>query len=110
MEMIASPLPLTETALCRWLGEAVPGDILAYHRGHLSRDVVATDTKTRSRAELQRVARRALWASESGLVHLVQHRHGPDDYSYLAVARPRPKATSGSSLARVLRKPSRSRP
>jgi hypothetical protein len=34
-----------------------------------------------------RLARRAWWAAEQGLVHLVQRRNGPDDFSYLAVAR-----------------------
>jgi hypothetical protein len=109
MDTIASPVPLSEAALCRWLGEAFPGDTLAYHRGHLSRDMAATGSKARSRAELQRVARRALWASESGLVHLVQRRHGPDDYTYLAVARPRPKTISGSPLALVLKQAERAR-
>jgi hypothetical protein len=109
MDTISSPLPLSEAALCRWLGEALPGDMLAYHRGHLTRDVAATGAKARSRAELQRVARRALWASESELVHLVQRRNGPDDYTYLAVARPRPKATSGSTLAHILRQAERAK-
>jgi hypothetical protein len=44
------------------------------------------------RVELLRVAKRARWAFEEGLVHLVQWRHGIDDYTYLMIMRPRPKA------------------
>lgn len=51
------------------------------------------------------MARRAFLASETGLVHLVQRRHGPEDYSYLAVARPKPRharaALSSLLLAEV---------
>jgi hypothetical protein len=50
----------------------------------------------RERAELARVARRAWWAAERGLIHLVQRRHRSDDYSYLAIARPKPKQASVS--------------
>jgi hypothetical protein len=35
------------------------------------------------RAELRRVASRALWAADRGIADLVQRRHGPDDYSYV---------------------------
>ena len=37
------------------------------------------------RKSLVAVARRAIQAAEDGLVHLVQRRHGPGDYSYLAI-------------------------
>ena len=62
-----------------------------YHRGFLALDVAAhgSGLSERERAELSRVARRAWWAAERGLVHLVQRRHRSHDYSDLAVARAR---------------------
>jgi hypothetical protein len=58
---------------------------------------VSPQSKHRSddeRGELLRIARRAWWASEKGLVHLVQRRHGSDDYSYLIIARPKAHSPS----------------
>ena len=82
----AGPL-VTEARLCTWLGEVSPGAIIEYHRGALVFDTapVATRLSEHDRAELKRVARRAAWAREQGLVHLVQKRHGTDNYSYLMV-------------------------
>lgn len=88
--------PFTEINLCGWIGQAPPGAILEYHRGHLAHDVSPQNKKRGEdeRAELLRIARRAWWASEKGLVHLVQRRHGADDYSYLVIARPKPRQPS----------------
>lgn len=85
-------LLLSEADLCGWLGQAEPGKRLEYHRGFLAVDAVphGSHLPEQDRAELGRVARRALWASHRGLAHLVQRRHGPDDYSYLVIVRPRP--------------------
>jgi hypothetical protein len=96
-------LRLTETDLCAWIGQAAPGEILEYFRGFLAMDTASKGSRLaeRDRAELARVARRAWWASEHQLVHLLQRRHGPDDYSYLAIARPKPKQRS-VSLASLL--------
>jgi hypothetical protein len=93
-------LRLTETDLCGWIGQAAPGEALEYYRGFLALDTFSQATRLaeRERAELVRLAQRAWWASEQKLVHLVQRRHGVDDYSYLAVARPKPASTSLSSL------------
>ena len=44
-----------------------------------------------AQAARRRVGSRAHDLAERGLVHLVQHRHGTEDYSYIAVARPRSK-------------------
>lgn len=103
MNVIASRFPavrkpLTEIDLCGWVGQAVPGDILEYHRGFLALDTMPQGTRLaeRERAELARVARRAWWAAERGLIHLVQRRHRSDDYSYLAIARRKPKQASVS--------------
>lgn len=103
MNVIASRFPivrnqLTEIELCGWVGQAAPGDILEYHRGFLALDTMPQGTRLpeRERAELARVARRAWWAAERGLIHLVQRRHQSDDYSYLAIARRKPKQASVS--------------
>lgn len=94
-------LHLTEVELCGWLGQASPGDILEYHRGFLAldREPHAGRLSAKDRAELVRMAGRAHWAAERGLAHLVQRRYGPDDYSYLLIARPRPKTADVSLLA-----------
>lgn len=86
---------LSEADLCSWIGEATPGHRIEYHRGSLARDICAQVSRLpeAARGELARVARRARWGVEAGLLHLVQHRHGDDDYSYVAIARRKPKAT-----------------
>lgn len=70
-----------------WLQTARPGSLIEYHRGHLVIDrqpkLDAPDNE--ARAVLHDLATRALRAAERGLVHLVQRRHGDDDYSYLAI-------------------------
>ena len=85
---------IKEIDLCAWIGQAEAGDILEYHRGFLALDTAlqASRLTGKARRELDRVGKRAFWAAEQGLVHLVQRRHGPDDHSYLAVARPRPNS------------------
>jgi hypothetical protein len=82
----------------------MPGDLLEYHRGFLALDAIEQGTRLaeRDRAELLRVARRAYWAAELGLVHLVQRRHGPDDYSYFAIARPKPRRVPASFASFLL--------
>jgi DNA-directed RNA polymerase specialized sigma24 family protein len=93
-------LTLTEVELCGWLGQAVPGDTLEYFRGFLVVDTTPYGSRLpeNDRVELGRLARRALWASERGLAHLVQRRHGPDDYSYVIIARARPTSQALSEL------------
>jgi hypothetical protein len=90
----------TETELCGWIGQAAPGEALEYYRGFLAMDKFSQAKRLteRERAELVRLARRAWCASEQKLIHLVQRRHGADDYSYLAIARPKPASASLSSL------------
>ena len=86
-------LRISELEFCAWLGQAVPGDRIEYHRGFLALDSVPTATRLnpKDRSELVKLGGRALWAAEQGLAHLVQRRHGPDDFSYIAIARPRPR-------------------
>jgi hypothetical protein len=97
--------PLSEISLCGWIGQAVPGDILEYHRGFLVVDVnpLGTGLPVEERTELSRVAQRAWWASERGLVHLVQRRAGPEVFRYLAIARaPAAKQPAAQSLSKLL--------
>ena len=87
------PPRLTEIELCAWIAQAEPGAVLEYHRGFLALDRTAFGrlADAPARAALGLLANRAHDLAERGLVHLVQLRHGPEDYSYLAIARPRRK-------------------
>ena len=95
MDTLTSPTrrALDEPELCRWLGQATPGEVLEYHRGHLALDIMAYRRPAGDcgHPTLSEVAHRAWWAAEQGLAHLVQRRHGGDDYSYLIVARATPR-------------------
>jgi hypothetical protein len=96
-----SPLsPITEIDLCAWLGQAEPGAMLEYHRGFLVLDTDQTISKLPRdrRLELAQLASRARWASDQRLLHLLQRRLGDSEFSYIAVARERPKTASLSSL------------
>ena len=90
----AGVLRISEIDFCAWLGHAEVDDAIVYHRGFLALDVSSfgRSLSDPERIELCRVARRAWWAAERGLVHLMQRRHGADDFSYLAIARTRPEA------------------
>jgi hypothetical protein len=85
------PPRLTEIELCAWVAQAEPGAVLEYHRGFLALDRTSFGRRkdTPARAVLAQLGARAHDLAERGLVHLVQLRHGPEDYSYLAIARPR---------------------
>lgn len=95
---------LTEIELAAWIGAAAPGETMEYHRGFLAVDAASliSGLTESERKELKRVASRARWAAEKRLVHLVQRRNGPSDFSYLAIARPRPKAAAASLSALLL--------
>lgn len=98
---------VSDIQFCAWIAQAGLGDALAYHRGLLALDASphGQTFQGQNRKELGRVARRACWAAEQGLVHLLQRRNGPDDFTYLAIARPRPKelpATLSSVLLKEL--------
>ncbi len=96
--------PLTEIAFCAWVAQAVPGDRFEYHRGFLALDVwpLFTRLADRERDELGKLAARALWAAEQGLVHLVQERLGRAHFAYLAIARPKPNAANLSLSSLLL--------
>jgi hypothetical protein len=86
-EVPACRLKLSEEGFCDWLGMALPGDAIEYHRGHLAVDRVPGQSPLpeADRWRLSRVARRALIFAEERRAHLVQRRHGDGDYSYLAI-------------------------
>ena len=64
-----------------WLNTALPGEVVEYHRG-----AILPRAKTGEKAGTGAIA----WAAYScGLVVLVQRKHGPSDFSYLAKRRPR---------------------
>ena len=93
-----------------WLQTARPGSLIEYHRGHLCIDrqqkFDAPDNapENKVRAALNDLATRALRASDRGLVHLVQRRHGREDFSYLAIkARPPVKAGHIKNLSKERR-------
>lgn len=96
--------PLTEAALCAWLGAASPGDSLTYHRGALARQICPQlhCLPEPARVALQRLAARAWKLAELGLADLVQHRHGYEDYEYRLVARRRPRRLASAVLPLLL--------
>ena len=100
MLILRQDSPVTEIDFCAWLSQAAPRDALEYHCGFLVLDVDPriTSLSNPDRLELIQVAARALWASDKGLVHLVQRRLGENRFSYLAIARPRPDTPTLSSL------------
>jgi hypothetical protein len=98
--LVRAPSPLQpqigEAELLAWFLAASPGDRIAYWRGHLAIDLAPTASplSQSERRRLRGVKVLALSMAETGLLHLVQQRLGPDDYLYLAIARPRPRQGS----------------
>ena len=84
----AAPQPVLDAAAFQaWLGPAHPGSRITYHRGHLivDRESRPDAVDAEARTTLSRLAGQAMRAAEQGLVHLVQQRHGPAEYSYVAI-------------------------
>lgn len=96
---------LTETTLCDWLGAATPGDAFTYHRGALARDICPQLKllDEDGRVRLARLASRAHTLAEAGFLHLVQRRHGFEDFAYIAIARPKPQRTATTLRALLLK-------
>jgi hypothetical protein len=95
---------LTDIDLYAWIAQAEAGDALIYHRGFL---VVDADKSVSTLSAQRRLALRSLGdaafrAAQQGLVHLVQERMGPDQFAYIAFARPKPKAATASLSALLL--------
>ena len=102
-----SKVAMTEFDLCMWLGDAMPGDTLEYYRGFLAKDAwkgPGQRLREPERSVLERLAGRARWASERGFAHLVQRRIAPEQFSYLVIARPRPRGARGQLLLNELAK------
>lgn len=80
-------VPLDENAFVDWLIDAKPGDRIAYYRGHLGHDRMASVKvlDRRSRSVLNEVANRVMVASAQGLLLPVQKRVGSEDCIYFAV-------------------------
>ena len=99
-----APHPISEIEFCGWVGQAMPGDRLEYHRGFLVLDAFPVISKLADpdRKRLSLLGCRAFWAAEAGLVHLVQERIGPDHFACIAIARPKPKAAAASLSALLL--------
>jgi hypothetical protein len=97
--------PLTDTALCAWLGAAAPGDTILYHRGSLARELCPQLKllEQEERVRLAKLAARAWRLAEAGLACLVQRRRGFEDYDYLLVARRRPRRNIPSVMPLLLR-------
>lgn len=87
---------LREPDFLTWLGRARPGDAVVYHRGFL-----AIDRRRVPSRDLNRLAQSVTNAAACGLVDLLQHRHGPDDLSYVAVARRRAVSSTASRSDRT---------
>ena len=103
----ASGTRITDIDLYAWIAQAEVGDALIYHRGFLvvDADKSVSTLPTDRRLALRRLADAAFRAAEQGLVHLVQERTGPDQFAYIAVARPKPKAAAVSLSALLLAEP-----
>jgi hypothetical protein len=81
---------ITRTEFGLWLASAEAGAVLQYHDGFLALDIMVAGSRFPSamRKELAEVAGHARWASDEGMVHLLQRRLGPGRFAYLAVRRP----------------------
>jgi hypothetical protein len=79
--------PLTEKALCDWIGSATAGERIQYHHGLLLVDRSASQSTypVKEQKRIRSVAERAWRACELGLVHLVSRRIAPYVFAYIAV-------------------------
>jgi hypothetical protein len=78
--------PLTVGRFWSWLARSEPGAALEYHRGLLILDrSPASELSEDERRTVAKIADAALGAAEDSLVHLVQRRNGPFDFSYVAI-------------------------
>ena len=82
---------ISDAEVRQWLQGAEPGQALQYFRGFLARAVDGRHQLLRDaeRQEVARVADRLWRAAHHKRVHLVQLRHGPEDFTYIAIARER---------------------
>jgi hypothetical protein len=82
----------SEQAFSDWLENAVPGEVIEYHRGFLALDIdeTASNLAPEDRLLLAATAAAAYRAADRDGVHLFQRRLASNCFSYLAVrSRPR---------------------
>jgi hypothetical protein len=92
----------SRVAFYGWLERARAGEQLEYHRGLLTRDrSPASELADDDRRALAEIADAVFRAAESGRVHLVQRRHGPFDFSYLAIKAGRVAAAAAGAVPPV---------
>jgi hypothetical protein len=77
---------MTATKFAEWLASSQHGDRCEYHRGHVAHDRDKVRNPDGWEA-VDAVAKAALQAAEAGDVDIVQRRHGPNDYGYIAQRR-----------------------
>ena len=101
---VRQPDQISEIQFCAWLAQAEAGDRLEYHRGFLAVDTdkLMSKLELNARAELVLLRDRAFGCEAQGLVHLVQERIGPDQFAYVAIARPKPKTPRSAAITRLL--------
>jgi hypothetical protein len=93
----------SRVAFSRWLERARAGEQFEYHRGLLVRDrSPASELADRDRRALAEVADAVFQAAADGCVHLVQRRHGPFDFSYLAIKAGRAATVGAAALPPVV--------
>jgi hypothetical protein len=85
--LIIPAKPLTEKALCDWIGSASAGERIQYHQGLLLVDRSASQSTypVKEQKRIRAVAERAWRACELGLIHLVSRRIAPFVFAYIAV-------------------------
>jgi hypothetical protein len=94
----------SRVALYRWLKRTRAGEQLEYHRGLLVRDrSPASELAVGDRRALAEMADAVFRAAVDGSVHLVQRRHGPFDFSYLAIKTGRAATAGAGALPPVER-------
>jgi len=100
-----SGVRISEVDLSAWVAKAKPQDTLEYYRGFLAIDRTrfGEPMSREERRGLVQIGIRAMRLADAGLVHLVQRRLGPDRFSYLAIACPRPKNAPASLSAMLLK-------
>jgi hypothetical protein len=78
--------PLTVGRFWSWLARSEPSAALEYHRGLLILDrSPASELSEDERRTVAKIADAALGAAEDRVLHLVQRRNGPFDFSYVAI-------------------------
>jgi len=87
----ASPRLISDNEFTAWLLRADAGERLTYWRGHLAIDAspLASQLRGEDRIHLGRLSGLAWEMAAKGWIHLLQQRHGPSDFSYVAIVRPR---------------------